>query len=105
MTDIADSASPLVDVTSTLGVDRHRLYEDAIAMLIGTSFIALGITLYSQATLMTGSTAGIALLNHYATVLGFGLLYFAITLQFSYFAAQRMGLPFPSRTFIPLALP
>nr|WP_210309611.1 YitT family protein [Ochrobactrum sp. Marseille-Q0166] len=102
--DIADSASQLVDVRSTLGFDRHRLYEDAIAMLIGTSLIALGITLYSQATLMTGSTAGIALLIHYATGIGFGLLYFVINLPFYFFAAKRMGWPFTIRTFIAVAL-
>lgn len=102
--DIADSASPLADVTSAMGFDRHRLYEDAIAMLIGTSFIALGITLYSQATLMTGSTAGIALLIQYATGIGFGLLYFLINLPFYYFAAKRMGWPFTIRTFIAVAL-
>jgi uncharacterized membrane-anchored protein YitT (DUF2179 family) len=104
VTDIADRTSPLVDVTSKLGGDRHRLYEDAIAMLIGTSFIALGITLYSQATLMTGSTAGIALLIQYATGIGFGLLYFVINLPFYYFAAKRMGWPFTIRTFIAVAL-
>jgi len=102
--DIADSASPLADVTSAMGFDRHRLYEDAIAMLIGTSFVALGITLYSQATLMTGSTAGIALLIQYATGIGFGLLYFLINLPFYYFAAKRMGWPFTIRTFIAVAL-
>ncbi|MGC0052556.1 YitT family protein [Brucella pituitosa] len=104
MADIADSASPLADVTSAMGFDRHRLYEDAIAMLIGTSFIALGITLYSQATLMTGSTAGIALLIQYATGIGFDLLYFLINLPFYYFAAKRMGWPFTIRTFIAVAL-
>ncbi|WP_435658161.1 YitT family protein [Brucella pituitosa] len=104
MADIADSASPLADVTSAMGFDRHRLYEDAIAMLIGTSFIALGITLYSQATLMTSSTAGIALLIQYATGIGFGLLYFLINLPFYYFAAKRMGWPFTIRTFIAVAL-
>ncbi|MFD1197606.1 YitT family protein [Brucella gallinifaecis] len=73
-------------------------------MLIGTSFIALGITLYSQATLMTGSTAGIALLVQYATGIGFGTLYFLINLPFYYFAAKRMGWAFTIRTFIAVAL-
>jgi len=53
--DIADNAAPLIDASKSAAPDRHRLYEDAMAMLIGTSFIALGITLYSQATLMTGA--------------------------------------------------
>ncbi|ARY43236.1 hypothetical protein C048_01516 [Brucella melitensis UK19/04] len=104
LADIADSAPSLADASSPISVDRHRLYEDAIAMLIGTSFIALGITLYSHAMLMTGSTAGIALPIHYATGTGFGLLYFLINLPFYYFAVRRMGWAFTIRTFAAVAL-
>ncbi|PQA71518.1 hypothetical protein C3731_21645, partial [Brucella oryzae] len=51
--DITDNAAALIDAPKAAAFDRHHLYEDAMAMLIGTSFIALGITLYSQAMLMT----------------------------------------------------
>ncbi|MCH6204269.1 YitT family protein [Brucella ciceri] len=102
--DIADNAAPLIDASESAAPDRHRLYEDAMAMLIGTSFIALGITLYSQATLMTGSTAGIALLIQYATGAEFGLLYFLINLPFYYFAVRRMGWAFTIRTFVAVAM-
>lgn len=101
--DIADNAA-LIDTSKSAAFDRHRLYEDAMAMLIGTSFIALGITLYSQAMLMTGSTAGIALLIQYATGTEFGLLYFLINLPFYYFAARRMGWAFTIRTFVAVAM-
>ena len=43
-------------------VERHQLYEDALAMLMGTLFIALGMLIYSKTMLLTGSTAGLALL-------------------------------------------
>jgi len=102
--DIADSAAPLAGAPSVMNLDRHRLYEDAMAMLIGTSFIALGINLYSHATLMTGSTAGIALLIQYATGTNFGLLYFLINLPFYYFAVRRMGWPFTIRTFVAVGM-
>ncbi|UVV68831.1 YitT family protein [Brucella anthropi] len=102
--DIADNAAPLIDASKAASSDRHRLYEDAMAMLIGTSFIALGITLYSQAMLMTGSTAGIALLIQYATGTEFGLLYFLINLPFYYFAVRRMGWAFTIRTFVAVAM-
>lgn len=104
MADITDNAAPLIDVSKPAIFDRHRLYEDAMAMLIGTSFIALGITLYSQATLMTGSTAGVALLIQYATGTEFGLLYFLINLPFYYFAVRRMGWAFTIRTFVAVAM-
>jgi uncharacterized membrane-anchored protein YitT (DUF2179 family) len=102
--DITDNAAALIDAPKAAAFDRHRLYEDAMAMLIGTSFIALGITLYSQAMLMTGSTAGIALLIQYATGTEFGLLYFLINLPFYYFAARRMGWAFTIRTFVAVAM-
>ncbi|PQZ29347.1 YitT family protein [Ochrobactrum vermis] len=104
MADIIDNAAPLIDVSKPAIFDRHRLYEDVIAMLIGTSFIALGITLYSQATLMTGSTAGVALLIQYATGTEFGLLYFLINLPFYYFSVRRMGWAFTIRTFVAVAM-
>ncbi len=104
MADITDNAAALIDAPKAAAFDRHHLYEDAMAMLIGTSFIALGITLYSQAMLMTGSTAGIALLIQYATGTEFGLLYFLINLPFYYFAVRRMGWAFTIRTFVAVAM-
>ena len=82
----ADAPLPVAPI-----FDKHRLYEDAIATLIGTN-------------LMTGSTAGLALLIQYATGVNFGLLYFLINLPFYYFAWARMGAAFTIRTFIAVLL-
>jgi uncharacterized membrane-anchored protein YitT (DUF2179 family) len=81
-----------------LAPSRHTLYEDIFAILIGTSMVALGITLFSKATLITGSTAGIALLLQYATGVPFGVLFFAINLPFYLLAALQMGWPFTLKT-------
>jgi uncharacterized membrane-anchored protein YitT (DUF2179 family) len=78
---------------------RHKLHEDLFAMLIGTMLVALGIVLYSRATLSTGSTAGLALLLQYATHIPFGPLFFAINLPFYVLAVLRMGWPFALKTF------
>ena len=45
-------------------VEKHSLIEDALAIIAATSFVALGLILYQKAMLMTGSSAGIALLIH-----------------------------------------
>ncbi len=37
--------------------DPHKPYEDIMAMLLGTLFVALGVTFYTHAVLLTGSTA------------------------------------------------
>ncbi len=91
-------------LSSALPAERHRFYEDVVAMLIGTSFVSLGLTLYAQAKLMTGSTAGVALLVHYATNWQFALVFFLINLPFYYLAIKRMGWHFTIRTFIAVAL-
>jgi len=40
----------------------HRPYEDVQGLLAGTLFVALGALMFAQAKLLTGGTAGIALL-------------------------------------------
>ena len=71
--------------------DPHKPYEDIMAMLLGTLFVALGVTFYTHAVLLTGSTAGITLLLNYLTGWGFGVWFFAINLPFYYLAIKRMG--------------
>ena len=78
---------------------RHQLHEDLFAMLIGAMLVSLGIVLYAEATLTTGSTAGLALLLQYGTGIPFGWLFFAINLPFYVLAVLRMGWPFALKTF------
>lgn len=88
--------------------DQHRPYEDVMAMLLGTFFVALGVTFYTHAVLLTGSTAGLALLLSYMTGSltgwGFGVYFFAINLPFYYLAVKRMGWSFTLRTFAAIGL-
>ena len=83
---------------------RHSLFDDAQALLTGTLFISLGVVLYKHAGLLTGGTAGLAFLLHYATGLGFGKLFFAINLPFYWLAWTRMGRRFTVKTFAAVAL-
>lgn len=83
---------------------RHRLYEDVLAIAAGTGLVALGLTFYAEATLLTGSTAGLALLLQYGTGASFGLVFFAINLPFYVLAAMRMGMAFMAKTFVSILL-
>ena len=94
------SATPSAARTET----RHRPYEDVLALVTGAVLVALGLTLYAKATLLTGSTAGVALLLQYATGIGFGWLFFAINLPFYALALVRMGVAFTLRTFCAVLL-
>ena len=46
---------------------RHHLHDDAQALMTGTLFVALGVLMFNHAGLLSGGTAGLALLVHYAT--------------------------------------
>ncbi|GHE22391.1 YitT family protein [Halomonas urumqiensis] len=87
-----------------LPTEQHRHYEDVMAMLVGTLFVALGVTFYSQAMLLTGSTAGIAFLLQYATGWPFGVWFFLINVPFYWLAIRRMGWSFTLRTFATIGL-
>ena len=91
-------------VPDAVAPSRHTLVEDVFAILVGTAMIALGVSLFTEATLITGSTAGLALLLHYATGVGFGPLFFVINLPFYVLALLRMGWPFTAKTVASVGL-
>lgn len=84
--------------------DRHRLYEDVMAMLLGTLLVALGVTFYAKTMLLTAGTAGLALLLQYVTSTSFGVVFFVLNLPFYYLAFRRMGWAFTLRTFLSVLL-
>ncbi|ACT05584.1 protein of unknown function DUF161 [Dickeya chrysanthemi Ech1591] len=82
----------------------HTLLEDVLALLIGTLMVSFGVILLRQAGALTGGTAGMAFLLHYATRLSFGTAFFLLNLPFYYLAIRRMGWPFTLKTFCAVAL-
>lgn len=85
-------------------LDRHSQFEDLQALLTGTLFISLAVMLYKQAGLLSGGTAGLAFLLHYASGVSFGKLFFLINLPFYWLAWRRMGRAFTLKTFAAVAL-
>ena len=83
---------------------RHSLFEDLQGLATGTLFVALGLMLLRHAGLLTGGTAGIALVLHYATGWPFGALFFTLNLPFYWLAWRRLGLRFTVKTFAAVAL-
>jgi uncharacterized membrane-anchored protein YitT (DUF2179 family) len=83
---------------------RHTNFEDAQALVTGTLFVALGIAMYARVGLLTGGTAGLAFLVHYATGWRFGAVFFVINLPFAGFALRAMGTRFTVKTFVAVAL-
>jgi uncharacterized membrane-anchored protein YitT (DUF2179 family) len=84
--------------------ERHQLWEDVLAMLLGTLLVSIGIVLYTKATLLTSGAAGLALLLQFTTGVNFGILFFALNLPFYWLAIRRMGWRFALRTFVAVGL-
>lgn len=99
----APTAAPTAAPITPLGL-HHRLHEDAQALFAGTLFVAMALMLFQQAGLLSGGTAGVAFLLHYATGITFGKAFFLLNLPFYWFAWTRMGREFTLKTFFSVAL-
>ena len=82
----------------------HSGLDDAQALVTGTLFVSLGLTLFRHAGLVTGGTAGIAFVAHYALGAPFGVAFFVINVPFYVLAWRRMGARFTLKTFAAVAL-
>jgi uncharacterized membrane-anchored protein YitT (DUF2179 family) len=83
---------------------QHTPFEDAQALVTAALFVALGVAMFAHAGLLTGGTAGIAFLIHYATGWRFGVVFFVINLPFAWLAVRTMGWRFTLKTFVAVAL-
>ncbi len=72
-------------------MEKHSTKEDWIAILTGTFIVAQGIFFLQSAQLLTGGTAGLALLLTHFVPFSFGVIYFATNLPFYVLAWKRFG--------------
>lgn len=83
---------------------HHSPIEDAQGIAYGATMAAFGVTILTHLGLVTGQTAGLAVLIAYATGWGFGPVFFAVNLPFYALAWVRMGRRFTAKTFVAVAL-
>ncbi|MCO5732933.1 YitT family protein [Rhizobium sp. SSA_523] len=83
---------------------HHTVMEDGQGILTGALVSALGFYLLGRVGLLTGGTAGVAFLIHYAWKIPFGLLFFLVNLPFYYLSFRRLGLAFSAKTFLAIGL-
>lgn len=82
----------------------HSLIEDAQGIAYGAGMAAFAITILTHLGLITGQTAGLAVLLSYLTGFGFGPVFFVVNLPFYWLGYTRMGLGFTLKTFAAVAL-
>ncbi|MEJ6394943.1 YitT family protein [Gymnodinialimonas sp. 2305UL16-5] len=82
----------------------HTWAEDALALILGASMCALGIHFLTHAGLITGQTAGLAVLITYLSGWSFGWVFFLVNIPFYLLALLRMGRAFVIKTVIGVAM-
>ncbi|MCW1952063.1 MAG: YitT family protein [Octadecabacter sp.] len=83
---------------------RHILLEDAQGLVTGTGMAATGLVILTHLGLVTGQTAGLALLLSYVTGYSFALMFFLVNLPFYWLGYKRIGPRFVVKTIVAVAL-
>lgn len=78
--------------------------EDAQGLVFGAAMCAFGLLVLTGAGLVTGQTAGLAVLISYATGWAFGPVFFVINIPFYILAWVRLGPEFTIKTLISVTL-
>ncbi|MBL4631106.1 MAG: YitT family protein [Paraglaciecola sp.] len=82
----------------------HRFYEDVLALFCAGVLVSFGVVLFGTHNLLTGGTAGIALIGTHVSNLSFGLLFFIVNLPFYYIAWTQLSKRFTINTFISVSM-
>ena len=77
----------------------HTWIDDGHALIAGALFVALGMTMFAHAGLLTGGVAGAAFLLHYATGWSLAGWFWALNLPFYVLAWSRLGPEFTLKSF------
>ena len=83
---------------------KHTLQEDALGILFGTTMASFGIIILTHLGLVTGQTAGLAVLISYATGWSFGPVFFVVNLPFYYLGYKRLGKVFTIKTLAAVSI-
>lgn len=83
----------------TQAAQQHSLFEDAQGIAYGATMAAFGVTILTHLGMITGQTAGLAVLIAYMTGWSFGAVFFLLNIPFYWFGYRRMGLRFTLKTF------
>ncbi len=84
----------------------HSRLDDIQGFVIGTVFVSLGLTLFAANGQVSGGTAGIAILFHYASgqSLSIGAMFALANLPFFWLAIRRMGRRFALRSLVAVVM-
>ncbi|WP_400085314.1 YitT family protein [Yoonia sp. R78084] len=82
----------------------HSLLDDVQGMSLGIFLAAVGLNILTTVGLITGQTAGIAVIISYLSGYSFGVVFFAVNLPFYVLAWKRLGAIFTIKSLISVTL-
>ena len=83
---------------------NHSLIEDLQGIVTGVFFCGVSLHILTQLGLLTGQTAGLAVIISYLTGWSFGAVFFVINIPFYFLAWFRMGATFTYRSILSVTL-
>lgn len=93
--------SPVPIAQSTI---KHTPLEDVQGLATGVVMCTMGLVILTHLGLITGQTAGLAVVISYLTGLSFGPVFFAINIPFYLFAVRAMGWEFTLKSLACVAV-
>lgn len=93
--------SPVPIAQSTI---KHTSLEDVQGLATGVVMCTMGLVILTHLGLITGQTAGLAVVISYLTGLSFGPVFFAINIPFYFFAVRAMGWEFTLKSLACVAV-
>lgn len=82
----------------------HSLVDDIQGMSLGILLAGVGLHMLTTVGLITGQTAGIAVIISYLTGYSFGLAFFLVNIPFYAVAWRRLGTAFTVKSLISVSL-
>lgn len=83
---------------------KHTPLEDVQGLATGVVMCTMGLVMLTHLGLITGQTAGLAVVISYLTGLSFGPVFFAINVPFYLFAVKAMGWEFTLKSLACVAV-
>ena len=91
-------------MTKSLPKSAHSLLDDIQGISLGVFLAGIGLHLLTSVGLITGQTAGIAVIISYLSGYSFGLVFFLVNIPFYALAWRRLGTAFTVKSLMSVSL-
>ncbi len=83
---------------------EHSFIDDIQGISLGIFLVGIGVHMLTTLGLITGQTAGVAIIMAYLTGYSFGTVFFVINLPFYVLAWKRLGITFTIKSLVSVTL-